>query len=312
MQSQKVVFWISKKKPHYLQCGKLLFMLFKIFKLLKIFILSVSIPLFVASESAMGGEKELPLWEVGLGIAPITMPSYRGARSRELYPVPLPYIDYRGDYLRIDREGVRGLLYDSDRIRLDLSGDGAIPAATDEDGPREGMPDLDPILEFGPSLNITLMENPGTRLRLRLPVRVAMAVDFFSIYHAGWKAHPHISFDAREALRGWNVGTAIGPLFADKKYHAFYYDVAGRYANESRKRYRSGGGYSGTSLMLTTSRRFRHVWAGMFLRYDNLAGATFIDSPLVETRHSVMAGFGIAYIFRKSAKTVPATRDDLY
>ena len=255
---------------------------------------------------------ELPLWEIGLGVAPITMPSYRGSNTQEIYPVPMPFLDYRGDFLRADREGIRGLIYDSDRVRVDLSGDGAIPSATDEDGPRRGMPDLDPLVEIGPSINIIFHETPRSRLRLRLPVRAAFATDFSSIYRAGWKFHPEITFDMYRAVRGWNVGGSFGPLFADADYHAYYYDVPREFATDFRESYRAGGGYSGTALMLTTSRRFGNTWMGLFVRYDNLSGAVFSDSPLVETKHAFMAGFGIAYIFWQSKTRVPSTRDDFY
>jgi len=33
---------------------------------------------------------------------------------------------------------------------------------------------------------------------------------------------------------------------------------------------------------------------GGFIRYDNLSGAVFDDSLLLETRHSVMGGFDVA------------------
>jgi len=48
---------------------------------------------------------------------------------------------------------------------------------------------------------------------------------------------------------------------------------------------------------------------GGFIRYDNLSGAVFDDSPLVETRHSVMAGFAVAYILKKSSAIVPGRSD---
>ncbi|HHO70113.1 MAG TPA: hypothetical protein ENN02_01365, partial [Halothiobacillus sp.] len=51
--------------------------------------------------------------------------------------------------------------------------------------------------------------------------------------------------------------------------------------------------------------RFGQLWVGGFLRYDNLSGAAFADSPLVETRHSLMAGIGTAWVFGKSSRQVP-------
>jgi len=252
----------------------------------------------------------LPLWELGFGVAPIAMSAYRGSENLEWYPVPMPYVDYRGDFLRIDREGIRGLIYDSERIRLDLSGDGSIPAESDEEGPRRGMPDLDPVLEFGPSINFILHEGPGSRFRLRMPVRYVAASDLTFISHVGWKVHPHLDMSFSNVLWGWSLNASLGPLFADSGFHEYYYDVKDRYATDFRESYRAGGGYSGTMLMFSSSRRFKNIWAGAFFRYDNLAAAAFIDSPLVETRHAFMIGFGIARIFKTSEKTVPAGRDD--
>ncbi len=277
------------------------------YSLLALFIFLAPLP-----GTGIASAEKRPLWEIGLGAAPITMPSYRGSKNQAFYPIPMPYIDYRGSFLRIDRDGLRGLLYDSERIGLDFSGDGAIPAATDEEGPRQGMPDLDPVVEFGPSINIIVHQTNDAMLRIRLPIRAALTSDFRTIDHAGWKTHPHLGLDIKEMVHGWNAGASIGLLFADRDYHGFYYDVPDRYATAFRERYKAGGGYSGISLMLTASRRFKNIWTGLFLRYDNLSGAAFTDSPLLETRHVFMGGFGAAYIFRSSAIMVPSTRDDPY
>lgn len=260
--------------------------------------------------AAAAGAGERPLWEAGIGLAPVVMSSYRGSENVQWYLLPMPYLDYRGDFLRVDREGIRGLLYDSVHVRVDLSGDGTIPAETDEEGPRRGMPDLDPVIEFGPSINLILHEGFDTRIRLRMPVRMVAATDFSSISHLGWKVHPHLEMDFREAICSWNAGVSIGPLFADRGVHEFYYEVKPRYETDFRNAYHADAGYSGTMARFTFSRRFENLWAGFFLRYDNLDGAAFIDSPLVETRHAFMAGFGFAVIFGRSKRTVPATWDD--
>lgn len=249
-------------------------------------------------------DQYLPLWELGIGVAPLSMPSYRGSKTQEFYLAPMPYVIFRGDFLKIDREGIRGLLYDSDRLRLDISADGSIPASSNEGDVREGMPDLDPVGEIGPSINYLLHNGARTRLRLLLPVRAAFASDFTFIDHAGWKAHPQINADIMDAAGKWNIGLSLGPVFADRRYHAYYYEVKPVYANENRPEWKASGGYSGTSVLLSASRRFAGTWVGLFVRYDNLSGTAFEDSPLVETRHSFMGGLGVAWIIGRSAQTV--------
>lgn len=250
--------------------------------------------------------EQKPLWELGIGVAPLTMPAYRGSENQEFYLVPMPYVIFRGDFLKVDREGIRGLLYDTPKLRVDISADGAIPASSDKGDARENMPDLDPVGEIGPSVNYLLYENNRARLRFRLPIRAVFASDFTFIDHEGWKAHPQINLDLMDMAGGWNFGVTLGPIFADRRYHAYYYEVKPEYVTKSRPAWEAEGGYSGSSLLFSASRRFENTWVGMFLRYDNLAGAVFEDSPLVETRHSFMAGCGVAWVLGRSERSVSA------
>ena len=247
-----------------------------------------------------------PLWEAGLGVAPLVFPDYRGSSKYRAHVLPLPYVIYRGDILRIDRQGVRGRLFETPRLRLEMSADGAVPVISDDNPRRRGMPDLDPIFELGPSLNVFLHQGELVRTRLRLPARAVMATDFRSVQHVGWKAHPQISLDIPAAVQGWNLGLSVGPLFGDRRYHGYYYGVSPTHATPSRPAYQASGGYSGAAVLLSTSRRFNRTWFGAFLRYDNLDGAVFLDSPLVETRHAVMAGMAVTWVFKQSSRHAPA------
>jgi hypothetical protein len=66
------------------------------------------IRLFLATLLAIQGTvatpRELPLWEVGAGLFPSTFPAYRGSDDQQYYLLPFPYLVYRGNYLRVDRE----------------------------------------------------------------------------------------------------------------------------------------------------------------------------------------------------------------
>ena len=56
------------------------------------------------------GAVQRPLWEIGLGVAGLRVPDYRGSdQSRTLW-FPVPYLVYRGQWLRADREGARAVL----------------------------------------------------------------------------------------------------------------------------------------------------------------------------------------------------------
>jgi hypothetical protein len=64
---------------------------------------------------------DAPLWELGLGVAGLRLPHYRGAQESRSWLLPLPYAVYRGEVLRANRDGVKAMLLDSERIDFDIS-----------------------------------------------------------------------------------------------------------------------------------------------------------------------------------------------
>ena len=245
---------------------------------------------------------ELPRWEVGLGVVGLSIPDYRGSDRQRGYLLPLPYVQYRGDIFRIDREGAHGDLFKSDRLKLDVSLNAGPPAKSGQNGARSGMPDIDPTVEAGPSLHVFLARNE-TRDRtwsLRLPWRVAAATDLSHVQRIGWVFAPSLNFDVTGLAGGWDIGVGAGPMYASEDYHDYYYEVQPAYATAARPAYDARAGYSGSRLMLTASRRYPRFWVGAFARYDSLSGAVFADSPLVKKQESFMAGVGIAWILAES------------
>jgi len=250
---------------------------------------------------------ELPRWELGLGAAGLTIPDYRGADQQRGYILPLPYIQYRGEVFRIDREGAHGDVFTSGRVKVDLSLGAGPPAKSNKNDARRDMPDLDPTVEAGPSLHIYLARNErrDRAWSLRLPLRTVEAVSFSHTKRIGWVFAPSLDFNASHIGGGWGISTAVGPIYASEDYHDYYYEVAPGYATATRPAYDARAGYSGSRLTLTLSRRFPKFWVGAFARYDNLSGAVFADSPLVKRKNSFMAGIGIAWILAQSRSHAP-------
>lgn len=248
----------------------------------------------------------LPQWEFGLGATAFTLPDYRGSDERRGYAYPLPYVIYRGDKLRVDRQGVRGVFFESDRVELDFSVFGTPPVDSSENEARRGMEDLDPTLEIGPLLTVSLHRDRDTRLDLRLPLRAVIATDFTHAHRAGWVFHPQLGFRHSPNWGGgrWSLGVLTGPIFATSRYHQYYYGVDAQFATPERREYTANGGYSGWSVLGSLSRRYQRLWVGGFARYDNLKGAAFEESPLVRRQSSYMAGIGFAWILAESSRMV--------
>ena len=255
-----------------------------------------------ATETGAGEE---PLWEIGLGIGVVNFPAWRGADTSSTFTAPLPYVAWRGERWRADRDGARGLLVDRPRLEVDISFDGAVPVDSDDNDAREDMDDLDPILEGGPSINWLLHESEHGLWRLRLPVRAAISISSDSLNDRGWTANPMLNYRSRRSRDQWTFGASLGPRFATRRYHAYYYDVSEVDETAERPSFSASGGYSGSTLMLSASHRIERVWAGVFMRYDYLDGAAFEDSPLVQTRHAVLVGLGFSVVLWQSDRTVP-------
>jgi MipA family protein len=248
-----------------------------------------------------------PLWELGLGVAGLRLPDYRGSDQYRGYVLPLPYIVYRGTWFKADKDGARAQLFTSPRVKVDLSVAGSTPTRKDNRA-REGMPNLKATGEVGPNLNVTLAQSvrDGWKLDLRLPLRVAFTVER-SPRFIGTTFSPNLNLDIGGVAGAWNLGLLSGPVFADRKYHEHFYGVDSAYANADRPAYQAHGGYAGWQALAATSRRFGNTWVGAFLRYDTLRGATFDDSPLVRRNSALTMGFGISWILKTSSELVTAT-----
>lgn len=273
-------------------------------------ILTLMLCQFFSTPSHAG---ELPLWEAGLGVTGLSMPDYRGSREQRDYLFPLPYVVYRGDILKLDRKGMRGLLFQSDRVELNISADGGVPVRSGRNSARVNMPNLDPTLQIGPSLDVCLVRDCDSdqAVQVRFPIRAVLASDFSRVQGIGFVANPQLNVDFKNLGpgKGWNFGFALGPLYASEQYHDYYYQVSPQYAVPTiRPSYDAQSGYSGSMIVMALSKRFDHIWFVSFARYDELSGAVFADSPLVKTRHAYMAGFGIAWVFGQSSTLVWAAQ----
>lgn len=248
-----------------------------------------------------------PLWEIGAGLAILNVPNYRGSDDRQTTVLPMPYLIYRGEVLRMDRDGLRGLLFDSERLEVNISLNGSLPVSSDDDPVRQGMDNLDPTAELGPSANYRLWQSADRIMHLdaRAPVRTAFTVTS-NPEQIGWLFSPSLLLEISDPAghAGWNLGVQAGPYFNDRDYNAYFYAVGSTEATAQRPAYAASGGYSGSQVMLTLTRRFPRWWVGGFLRYDSLSGSVIEDSPLVGRSDAISAGLALTWVFKESIKRV--------
>lgn len=250
-----------------------------------------------------------PLWEVGLFGGVARLPHYRGSDEYTLYVLPLPYLIYRGEIFKADRDGLKGIFWKSDRLETGLSLSGSPPVPDDNEA-RQGMPELGAIMEFGPMLKyfITDRKNPNP-LFMTAAARAAISVDTgdFGMDYQGLSGGLKAVYRNRTWLQdhGIAVGASAGIDFADQDYNRYFYAVEPVYATASRPAYDTDGGYAGFSFSVNASKKITDRWAiGAYYRWDNISGAVYNDSPLVKTEDNHIIGFALIWNIHRSEEKV--------
>lgn len=241
-------------------------------------------------------------WTMGVGLGVFDYQLYPGAKQNNRFILPVPYFTYRSAKFEVDR-GIKSFLYDSEEIVIDISADFGLPVDSDKTLARTGMPDLDLVLQLGPSLEFMLNDKKLNYfdVRFEIPARVAIAVDIGSMQNIGYLVEPRFSFSHRRlAKTGLSHKATIGLKFATQDFHAYYYDVGVEYVTDSRAAFNSDGGFGGSFANYRISYKTSDYVYWAFLRYQSLRGAEFEDSPLVLKKDYYFIGFGFAWIFANS------------
>lgn len=261
---------------------------------------ALSLPLSALAQSVGEGEGRKPLWEVGVVGGGVSQVAYPGADQQVRRAAIAPFVIYRGEFLRADRDtaGLRAIR--TDDFELDVSFAGAFGASSDKVEARRGMPDLGTLIEFGPRLRWKLGDGPGGgQWRFDLPLRGVFDISDRAA-HRGMTLEPEVFF-RRESTTGWTYAMRFGLIVADQRLADTFYEVAPRYATADRPAYEAKPGLVSWRVGTTLSRKLGPDWRVFgFARLDHLAGAANRDSPLVRRDTGLTAGIGASYTWLRS------------
>jgi outer membrane scaffolding protein for murein synthesis (MipA/OmpV family) len=255
--------------------------------------------MLIASGMVYAGEVE---WELGVGVAALDVPFYPGSSQSKTYIFPLPYIIYRSERLEIDN-GIEATLFKTPGIRFNLSADIGVPVNSRDSQARAGMPDLDLVIQVGPSVEITLAGGrfKPSHFRLDLPLRAAIATDFGSAQSVGWVFEPRLTYETRRPYKTGFANLISGGLrFSTEDLHEYYYNVEPAFVTPTRTQFDAQGGYSGLFVDYIATWRTEDLIFWGLLRYQNLAGAAFENSPLIEQKDYWLFGAGITWVFARN------------
>jgi outer membrane scaffolding protein for murein synthesis (MipA/OmpV family) len=255
-----------------------------------LFILSLAISTY-ANDVKDKKENET---EFGLGAGFISAPLYIGSKTRQNYTVPFPYIDYKGEYLNINRDKIYNDYYNSNNLKVELSLSGMLPVNSDKASKRDGMPDLGLSIDIGPKLIYNLYKTKYHSLDMELPIRANFAIES-DIKSIGFTMNSSLHYQYKIYDYTFNYYTGIN--YGSDEYHSYYYGVESKYATANRQSYNAKAGYSGFHNSFSFTKKTDNWWMGVFLKHYNLNNTVFEDSPLVETNEAIFYGAAISYIF---------------
>lgn len=253
--------------------------------------------------------RTLPLWEFGIGGVVASTPHYPAASQNGLNAAPFPVIIYRGDFLRLgDGDVARGRIVKTDRYEFDISFDGSFPASSDDNDARAGMPDLDFLVELGPTLKVLLAKAArDAKIELSVPLRAAFSTDVTSIDYQGLVFNPKLKYK-NDNFYGddYRFSASIGPAFTTSELQEYFYQVDPQFATASRPAYQADAGYLGTRINvgfgMPVYDRVRAFVGGSLGYYG---GAANEDSPLFRDEVNFAGGIGLTWSFYHSDERVP-------
>ena len=246
---------------------------------------------------------KLPLWEAGLVGGGVTQPAYPGADERANLLLALPYVIYRGQYLRVDRGTVGVRAIKTPRTEVDVGFAASLGSRAENIEARKGMDDLGTLLEFGPRLRINLgdVSNGKSDSRIQFPLRAVFDInDNFS--YRGLAFEPQWVNDVRLAS-GWLSSISLGAVLGDQQLVNTFYRVSPAEATSTRPVYDAKSGLITLRASIFVSRLFNpEVRFFSYLRLDSVDGAANHDSPLVRRDIGWSVGLGLAWTLARSER----------
>lgn len=255
--------------------------------------------------------EELSLWEFGAGGGAFYSPKYPASGDSRSFGLVLPFIVYRGETFRIgDGGGARAVVVENENFEIDFSFGAALPADSEDNSAREGMPELDFLAEIGPQMIFKLGDydfdknaqgkSTGTnlgkgRLDLRLQARAVFSTDFGSIDDRGFIFEPQLSYQHRGFKHeDTAITVSFGAIFATERTHDYFYEVSPEFATPERPVFDAKSGYLGSELSLGVSFRVSEdirAFIGSSVQLHSQAANK--DSPLFEKEvtYSIAAAF---------------------
>ena len=241
--------------------------------------------------------------ELGIGYGFGSVPDYPAADEYSRKTLFLPLIIYRGDVLKSDQEdGTRAELFKSTEIEINLSFGARFNSDSQNNKTRVGMPNLNYILESGPSLSYKLWKNPKvSSLTLQIPLRLTFETDFKKTDFVGFVFEPELKFQKLNFLvPNLTASTSVAVELFSERVANYYYQVENIYATAERPAYDARAGLASFSVgqsFLYEYNAYNFIFGASHSYFGNSANT---KSPLYKSDTNTSVFAAIAWFFYKS------------
>ncbi len=241
-----------------------------------------------------------PKWEIGAFAFGVSQQAYPGSDQQVRGAIALPFVLYRGEFLRADQDSVGLRAFKSPQFELDFSAGATLGAKSRDLDARRGMPNLGTLVEAGPRLKWHIGAAPGgAKWRLELPLRGAFELSG-GLKSRGLSFEPELQWD-RKNPDGWNTTASVGAVFGSRTLTDHFYGVAPVYATAARPAYAARGGLIASRIGLNSWTALSRDWhVFVFGRIDSVSGAANAASPLVRQRIGTTVGMGLSWTWLRS------------
>lgn len=278
-------------------------------KLLINFLLSFFI---LISSNAYAETKKPALWEYGFGIASFRAPHYPGSSQKQTRTLGLPYLIYRGNKVKADEDGLRSEFFKNKKWKLDVSFGAAFPAKAKDNKAREGMSNLDFLVEVGPRIRYFFIKEPKKqKLSINSQFRAVLSTTFIQWTHRGFVFHPVLSYSKESIFESnFNFMVRMGSIWGTEKITDYFYQVDPKDVTATRSQFDAKAGFIESHLDFAIAYKITPK-ARVFIGIQNnfYQNSSNKNSPLLLKDQTQSYGIGFVYKIGESKKRAYSGED---
>lgn len=278
----------------------------------------ITLNLFIAitlSLSPLTAEAYEPLFELNLVGGGGSVPDYPASDQHHIKTLVLPFATYRGESVRANYDGIQADVVKRAKLGADASVGFSLPSSSASNVARQGMSNIDTLIEVGPRLYLLMPTKSKMDFRFVFPVRAVIATDLRRWTDRGLLFAPGFMFKVPLSQNGKSeLVTQFGVNFATNRLHQYFYEVLPQFAQADRPAFDTRAGYMGTRIISVYSighDRFRYFAAAGLQSYKDAASS---DSPLHRKDHDATIFGGVIWSFyhsdtKSNKKLEPLTKE---